>query len=515
MLLDLYGAANKLLKKLGTERIEPAYAGMALGLFSPETGKLGAYVDKNGVLRDGDGDVIGSGGGGSIDIGNSLFVDEIEGESGSGRGGFSTPFDTLVEAVNTASSGDCVFARPGTYNERGWARNGVAIKLDPNSIATYTGSARGALIDDSDESGTAGAIVARIEGDTFSNLSTHAGGTLEEIISVVTLTKSGSRISLRAVTLGSTSASTALNGSSIIDQRNGQIDIEADRIIGGDNCFPIYWWKAGGRSQYTRTSIEALGAAGEVAVTTAVDEASSGDLYIMGAPRIFSNSGTAIDHQDLHSSARCWFVGTGEIGGASCAINNGVTTGAVAKYYYLAIPKIYTTASGSNVIFLNAGQYWFESISKLLAPAGAVSGITLTGNTIIEVLEIASWEFPGSCTRILVLNGASVVVKNMSLGYCKGSATTGGILVIAGSLRLNDSEIDTSLNSGTSPLSGAASQTIYLRNVHLHAHGSANSITNVTGSGALTVICRGACSANRPVGANVTVIGNLNYDASL
>lgn len=60
MSLDFYRAADKLLGKLGTERVEPAYAGMALGLMSPKTGVLGAYVDADGTLRNGAGRAISS-----------------------------------------------------------------------------------------------------------------------------------------------------------------------------------------------------------------------------------------------------------------------------------------------------------------------------------------------------------------------------------------------------------------------------------------------------------------------
>ena len=59
-----------------------------------------------------------SGGGGSVNSGNCLFVDAVNGNDGTGvRGVYTSPFLTIAAALAAALSGDLVVVRPGTYDE--------------------------------------------------------------------------------------------------------------------------------------------------------------------------------------------------------------------------------------------------------------------------------------------------------------------------------------------------------------------------------------------------------------
>jgi hypothetical protein len=158
------------------------------------------------------------------------------------------------------------------------------------------------------------------------------------------------------------------------------------------------------------------------------------------------------------------------------------------------------------VIKLNAGIYLMD-FQKLTIPAGGSYGVHLqTGGTTLN-LDLLELECLGAATNIVLLN-SNTANATMAIRKHKGTATSGGILVTDGNLRLVDSTIDTTANPGTVPLSANGGETIVLKDVHLQS-GAAASITRANGSGTVTVICLGGCTANVGVGANVTVTGTL------
>ena len=63
---------------------------------------------------------LGSGGGGAIDVGASIFVDAVNGNDGTGQSGRQDrPFLTVGAALGVSASGDVVEVRPGSYVEQG------------------------------------------------------------------------------------------------------------------------------------------------------------------------------------------------------------------------------------------------------------------------------------------------------------------------------------------------------------------------------------------------------------
>jgi hypothetical protein len=69
--------------------------------------------------------VNASSGGGTL-TGNSVWIDKVNGNDGTGaRGSLSTPFLTLAAAVAAAASGDTIFVLPGNWNESQIAKDGV------------------------------------------------------------------------------------------------------------------------------------------------------------------------------------------------------------------------------------------------------------------------------------------------------------------------------------------------------------------------------------------------------
>lgn len=64
--------------------------------------------------------IVAGGGSGSIPIGNTLFVDAVNGNDATGlRGRLDKPFLTLTAAQTTAVIGDLIYVREGTYNNVG------------------------------------------------------------------------------------------------------------------------------------------------------------------------------------------------------------------------------------------------------------------------------------------------------------------------------------------------------------------------------------------------------------
>lgn len=455
-------------------------------------------------------DAIGAGGAG-ISTPDVLYVTTGGNNTTAQVANPAKPYLTIAAAKAAAGSGDLVEVGAGTWNERNWAKTGVAMEFALGSVATYTGAARGSLIDDSAESGTNAAIVASIRGDTFWNLSSYPGTTNPEVCAVITMTKPTSDVTIVARTLGTTTASPGgLLG--VIDQRDGKLNVTCDEIIGGDLCSPIYWWIAGGELNVRANVIKTLDTQSAInCITTTVDTTATGEMYVIGCGLIQSTGLAAIEHQDSHASARVWFVGIADIRGNTVGIN-ATWTSSAAKYYYMGCGKITTTGASSNVIAAAGGVFWM-TFQKLTIPNGGARGVWITGGTVTMDLVLDELECEGSATNIVLLNNAASRL-NLTIRKHVGTANSGGILVTAGTLRLSDSRIDTSANASTQPLSGAASQTIYLRNVHLQS-GSAASITNSTGSGTLTIVSLGGVSMNVAPGANVTITGPYTVGADV
>lgn len=88
-----------------------------------------------------------SGGGGSVAVGNSLFVNK-SGNDGTGtRNRMDLPFLTIGAAKSAASSGDTIFVFPGSYDEYDIMKNGVNLHFF-NGASVDNTSASGAIFKD-------------------------------------------------------------------------------------------------------------------------------------------------------------------------------------------------------------------------------------------------------------------------------------------------------------------------------------------------------------------------------
>lgn len=475
--------------------------------------------DGNDLVTDSDAGTITVPGGGSsaLSVGNTLFVDKDGVDATGTRERFDKPYLTITEATSDSLSGDAIEIRPGTYDERSKGKNGVSLRFAPGTRSTYSGSAIGGTVfDDSVLYGTNGAIDCTIEGDVFDNLGTDAEepAANDKVTAVINMTHADSVLRFRANRVGSDTEPCLALVPCLINQMDGRLIGDIDEMYGAENAYGIYWWTNGGPCNLNVKKIIWTSTASPP-VTTAVSAAPTGEFYL--ELQEISSPYYAFSFQDTHNDTRVWIMHPASIIGGAAAIIANVGLGAqvtTARYYIIGGGKITATSASCNVIELTTGIHWYD-FQKLTVPANGATGIKIHQQATIADLKLMELETLGVCTNIVSLNQASSTL-DLSIQKCRNHASAGGILVSAGTLRLsNCPSIDTSLNSSTSPLNGAAGVTIEICNVHLHAHATAASITNVTGSGTLTVKCKGACSANRPVGSNVTIIGTLNYDPSL
>ncbi len=466
--------------------------------------QLAAFKNANG---------LGGGGGGSdAVISNTFFVDENGTASGSGAGALSDPFGTIVEATDEASDGDLVKVNTGSYDEVNFGRDGVSMEFAVGSVATYTGATLGGLIDDSTAHGTGSKIVSRIVADVMKTLGTGDGPGLEDTNAVIRLSQAASELQLDVKTLGTLEDSPG-SINTVLSQTDGKIVGRVDEILGGNNCFPIYWWEKGGPCYLIGSKIHSAGSSSEVAVTTTVDQQSTGDLYLTGY-EIICEGGIAVQHQDSHDSSRVWITASPNIIGLTNAVNGfrSAFGDKVGKFYYIGCGKISTTGTSSTVIELETNQWWMD-FQKLTIPAGGAYGIWIKVGAVSSDIEIKHIECLGAATNMVFVDSAtaSTVFKFPGRGAI-GSATAGGFKFAAGTSKVSDSIIDTSANSSTATITKNGG-TLILRNCVLKSHASANCITAAT---AQTVICYN-CVSNTEPHANITISppGGLIVDSTI
>lgn len=432
-----------------------------------------------------------------------------------------TQYSTIAAAVAASASGTLIQLGAGTYNERNIAKTGVDISGPSNTQLVYTGDIAGAIIDDNERHGTGGTLITTITTDLITNEGTGAfsgvesgleGDPYSSLTAVVSLTYPNSIVTLNAKTVGSAHDFDGTTVGITINQSDGRLTVNAGRILCGNFASAVYWWDLGGElvinfDEIVSTDTGALGL-DQGAIVTSVATA-TGELYMRGNKVTNLLGAACFEHQADDATARCWFVGIADIRGGAKAITNASGTPA-GKYYYIGCGKITAALTSSTVIYLIGGTYWMD-FQKLTTAASATYGLHVAGAVTLN-MELMELETLGAVTNIALINHASANVT-LSIQKCVGHASAGGIQVTLGKLRLNNSYINTVANVSTAPLNGAASQTIYLHAVKL-VTGAAASIVNSTGSGTLTVVCTGGCTANVAVGANVTVVGELSVDVA-
>lgn len=440
---------------------------------------------------------------GAIVTGNETYVDAVNGVDATGVAGrFDLPFLTIAAAVSATISGQSIAIRPGSYNERNLLKTGVTQAYDPNAILTYSGANGNAVFDDS-SAGTNGAVVTVIDGYRAAL----TGRTVNaQVAALARISNPASDVTLNFDTVSYVPTPAGSGDGATLWQDDGKLSAAIRDLSCGAALLPaIYWLNGEGRFSGDICTSAIVGTTG--AIITALSTTATGECYI-DYRIVKATAGIAFDLQDIDATARVWVRGD-KFFGPLGAIQAGVSDGS-AKWYFTGIAKMYATSTNTAlaVVAQYSGNLWLIGCGKLTIPANASAiGIHLTSGSPVMYANFLEIECEGASDNIIKSDAAGAV-GNITVTTHIGTSTSKGILVSAGTLVLTSSSIDTSANSSTVPLSGTSAATIILRNVVLTS-GAAACITRSAGSGTVTVICEGACSANVPVGANVTVIGEL------
>lgn len=445
----------------------------------------------------------GGGGSSALSVGNSLFVD-VDGNDGTGtRERFDKPYLTIVAANAAKTSGDTIFVRPGTYNERNVVSGTAGLDLG-QAVIQYTGTTSG-IIDDS-AAGTNADLAVKISGRLGSLKMTGNPPTNRGIIQT---NRAGSLVTFDVDRIEHTGTNTNCFGVwSVLGEINGR----AQQINTLDGI-PIYWQGGNGNITVDAVNHSPTGAIAVIntAIAGAVTNANS--KWHVNCPVVISTQ-FALRFGSSNSTSRFWFTGQRVYGGESALL----VAGAGASVVYVTAQKLESSTTTATYAAIHIG----ESIDDLVqlhvtvqkVEGGANDGsfgniYMLAGRAWIMVLDELK-DTGLTATACVNIDGGEM---DLSIGNLTRAVNYHAIDVRAGTLRLTDSYINTAAHAGKSALRGGDAAVVTLRNVHLQVHPAADSIASIDAT-TFTVICEGTCTSNRDVGANVTIVGNFVVNSS-
>ncbi len=461
----------------------------------------------------------GTSGGGSSSVGNTLYVDAVNGNDSSAARGTTRPFLDIVTAKNAAVSGDLIIVRPGTYSaSEQLLKDGVDWEFEAGAIINMDTALDIYIFDDS-AAGANGAVHSTIGGHGI------FGGAGYELSIKITNTNSFVFIFMGDVRV----AGLGLNPPSVF-QDGGLLKIVADGNVG------LTTWTNG----EMHLDVEDLQGFNAVAASSAntqhvfltcktigamnIDGGSSASRFWVrcadtsNAAIIFDNarvyltaqkSGYGIQCKMTGSVAQYWIDVEKMTGAALDYPNRG---GPLQLYGGFSVVRIgdidrsYVGIGGLESIKCTDGTHRVV-VDSLLGNATGTDMITVSGGTLD--LTVKQFRDNGGTANLLNVSGGTCVVDG--LNYIP--TTSGGIVVSAGTLRLKDSRLNTSAITTIDTLTVSGGTTI-LTNVTLVSHSSQNSI--YAGS-AQNVGIYGHCMANTDISSNITLtpLGEFTVDSSI
>lgn len=245
--------------------------------------------------------------------GKSLYVDATHGSNTTGtRGRSDKPYLTITAAKAAAQSGDTIYVRPGTYNEKNLLKNGVNI-WGPEADVTYTSASQGGIIDDSATYGANSACTAHIRLRDINYSTSHTSQAGSYSTTPIRITNASSDVEIVCRNLKSNVASSgaqsaavyALDGTLTIRaerkiqslaydaaiqeiNNSSTLTLYCDELLGGDNCIE---WTRGNTTIYARRAYSSGAAATINAQFDGGGATGNIKLYIQN---IEANSGIAV-----------------------------------------------------------------------------------------------------------------------------------------------------------------------------------------------------------------------------
>lgn len=408
------------------------------------------------------------GGSSSLPVGDTLFVDSVNGNDTIGtRGNALKPYLTLAAAKSAAISGDLVHVGPGSFAGVP-AKTGVNLELSPGATISTTDPSS-AVFDD-----TVGVVAATISG--FGIIACSTGDP------VVLMNRPTSSLSLAAKSIIGR-----------VDQIDGSLYIEAESMTAVDRGNAIIGWTNGpafiriGSVVQTTDNDDDYTIYGNTSVTP------TGDFHLSTDLLENHKDGDSILVIMLGSevNARMWVealyinqLGTGDTARAVTHVGAG-------KLYITAqkiAGQIVTDGTDFNTgeLYIRTDKLEARTTQPLLSLVGTVSTFLNLGSVVNSTA--------GSLAEIS--NG----VNEITGAHFVAGANCGGINLDEGTLRLVNCIIDTSANSGTSPVT-VSGGTLILDNCTLIAHAGKSCVDAASGQ----TITNYGTRANTAKSANVTV----------
>lgn len=446
----------------------------------------------------------------SLPVGKTLFVDSVNGSDGTGTTGrLDKPFLTPTAAKTAATSGDLIWVGPGMYNQNDLLKDGVNWHFESEATVRYT---QIALSNDDyipgifDDGGNDISCTISGEGvfDFASDNTSYNGGTT----ATVRLT-GGGRVTISAKSIivsggsleGQKAAAVSVNNASAV------VNVSAETIDGG--VVEGHWLAAGISARSGELSVKALKIFGAEAVSLYGGNGAS--QVRVEAGLIHGQIAGVTQYRDT-ANDKLW-VRAIEILSETTAVANG------GGKLYVEAQKISSNGTAIEDV-TNIGAIWWASITapantwitaqKVTLPSGAYNGFTNAGfgsTTASQAwVTISHLETLGACSAIVSSTNA-YDTSVIEVGDSLGSASSNGIVISAGSLRLKNSTINTVANSATNPITKSGG-TLVLDNVTLSAEATRDSIT----AGTPQSVTSYASTANKAVNANVTVNGQLSIN---
>lgn len=434
----------------------------------------------------------------NMPTGNLIFVDPINGNDSTGSAGSNTPFLTLSAALSAYAAGHTIYVFPGEYSITAPLTGGNWY-FCPGSTVTYD------VYDDLNH------IFEISSGDCL----VFGHGKFVKILSVsesISDPENGAiKISGGNVTFKCQSVQTKItpgagdvNSGSVLFQSGGSLYFECDQALGDPSLISQIqygiWWTGGNGGAVVKSTLYV-----GCSIGSAVDGSGSSANFYYNADevgqRINGAYGIAVFGTD--SSAALW-------------VRSGTVMGDYvdAAIQIVGVNKLYVTAQKIFGLIYSgpSAGLWYISSDKISLTDSGSAGFSGEGWVACEggtgFLSIKHWYSPeiNPTTKFITMDGGSLVVDG---GFMQATSNVAGITNTSGTLRLNGVRIDTTANSGTSPITKAGG-TVILDDVVLVSQGANNSI----GAGAAQNVLVYGGAANNAVHANVTQqVGTLVVNA--
>lgn len=431
-----------------------------------------------------------------IDTGDTLWVDAVFGDDATAqRQRQDLPFLTTEAARDAATTGDTIYVRPGSYTvTSSLAKNGVNWNFQPGASVTRSDYTQTGIWDDG---GAAMSFVVAGSGDF---VRTNDGQSDEDLIlSVVNVENASSVIH---ITCNSIYLDDQLEESEghAVNVLNGELHLRAVTITGIGNIsagvFVACWWENGAMF------IDADRISGLIyGVYTNVDVAPTGDMYIR-ADEIEAVLGNALYFDGSDTTAASW-VDALVVRSGSQSI---VAPSGSGMRWYVRSQKLF----GRMVLDGGLGYLEADKLSAVANGGTNTPSLLYASNAGANArLAVKHWD-------VGAFTGESVKVTNGTVqflgGDFVGGASSNGMEISGGTVRVQGMRIDTSANSGSNPVTKTGG-TLKMYQCTLVSQGARDAIE---GGVAQTVSLMG-CFSNNALDAQVTndITGGLITDAQV